>query len=345
MPRCICQLIPPHLLEHVAANAKDQEARQAAQQSLVATSRLAGQREVLSRMHLATVTTGVKDRVVYDARGGQYLPGQVVRREGNNAHSDPTVNNAYDGAGWTYDLLKVAFGRESLDGQGLRLTSTVHFGQRYDNAFWNGAQMCYGDGDGVLFGQFAAVLDVIGHELCHGLTQYSANLTYQGQSGALNEHVSDAFGSMVKQYTYGQDAASADWIIGQGILAPTLNGVGIRSMKEPGTAYDDPQMGRDPQPGHMRDYKNLRPDQDAGGVHINSGIPNKAFFLAATRMGGYTWERAGRVWYLTLTERLTPNADFHAFAQATVQVASQLFPGDAQGTQAVQSAWQDVGVL
>ena len=170
--------------------------------------------------------------------------------------------------------------------------ASVHYDQDYDNAFWNGDQMVFGDGDGVIFTGFTKALDVIGHELTHGVTQFTANLDYNAQSGALNESFSDVFGSLVKQYRNGEDTASADWLIGKGILAPGIHGVALRSMKAPGTAYDDPKLGgKDPQPADMSGYVDTADDN--GGVHLNSGIPNHAFFLLADQLGGNAWDDAG----------------------------------------------------
>ena len=128
------------------------------------------------------------------------------------------------------------------------------FDWSYANAFWDGAQMVFGDGDGEIFGNFTGSIDVTGHELTHGVTQYTANLSYEGQSGALNESISDVFGSLAKQHHRGQSAADADWLIGADIFRPGVSGVALRSLKAPGTAYDDPRLGRDPQPAHMSGY-------------------------------------------------------------------------------------------
>src|SRR5262245_54891431 len=155
--------------------------------------------------------------------------------------------------------------------------------------------MVFGDGDGTLFNRFTISIDVIGHELTHGVTGSEANLTYQGQAGALNESISDVFGSLIKQYSLNQTAAAADWLIGAGLLASSVKGVALRSMKAPGTAYNDPTLGKDPQPDNMSKF--VHTAEDSGGVHINSGIPNKAFFLVATSLGGHAWEKAGQVWY------------------------------------------------
>ena len=187
----------------------------------------------------------------------------------------------------------------------MRLDFTVHYGEDYNNAFWNGTQMVYGDGDGELFDRFTKRIDVIGHELTHGITEYEAALNYQGQPGALNESFSDVFGSLIKQYTLKQTVDKADWLIGKGVFSKKVKGVALRSMQQPGTAYYDPTIGKDPQPGHMKNY--VKTSNDNGGVHINSGIPNRAFYLAAIEIRGYGWEKTGKIWYITLRDRMREN--------------------------------------
>jgi Zn-dependent metalloprotease len=295
----------------------------------------------------ALAATG-KSRNVYDAAFGSSLPGTLIRAEGSAASPDIAVNEAYDGAGVTYDLFFNIFGRNSIDGRGMRMDSTVHFGKSYDNAFWNGSQMVYGDGDEDLppaerlFNRFTACLDVIGHELAHGVTQHEANLNYSGQPGALNESMSDVFGSLVKQYLRNQTADQADWIIGEGLLTSNVNGVGIRSMKAPGTAYNDPVLGKDPQPAHMSAYVNTTSDN--GGVHINSGIPNHAFYTACVTLGGYAWEKMGRVWYKALTEKLNSSSNFQAAANLTYQAAGELYGVGSTEQTAVKVGWAKVGI-
>jgi Zn-dependent metalloprotease len=258
------------------------------------------------------------------------------------------VNEAYDGSGVTYDLFNNEYQRNSIDGNGMRLDSTVHYRRGYDNAFWDGEQMVYGDGDEDLpederlFNRFTIAIDIIGHELTHGVTQFEAKLQYFQQPGALNESMSDVFGSLVKQYQLQQLASEADWIIGGGLLTENVNGVGIRSMKEPGTAYDDPVLGKDPQPGHMRDY--VTTISDNGGVHINSGIPNRAFYITAVELGGFAWERAGQIWYVTLKDKLTATSRFQDCASQTYQVAGQLFGAGSVEQQAVRKGWAEVGL-
>ena len=204
------------------------------------------------------------------------------------------MDEAYDGLGDTYDFYQVMLQRNSIDDRGMPLNGTVHYGRKMDNAFWDGQRMNFGDGDGVLFHRFTISKDIIGHELTHGVTEAEAQLIYQGQPGALNESISDVFGSLVKQYVNGrQGADQADWLIGQGLLAENVHGVALRSMKDSGSAFDDPNLGKDTQPGHMDNY--VHTNEDNGGVHTNSGIPNKAFYLVAHGIGGYAGEKAGPI--------------------------------------------------
>ncbi|HEY5801411.1 MAG TPA: M4 family metallopeptidase, partial [Burkholderiaceae bacterium] len=271
-----CLIVPPHMLEQIAQHSPDPVARQKAVRSLQLHAQLRGMRMGAQQTPSAAAPLKIKRRTIYDARNRTRLPGVVAMREGDSASNDIAINEAYEGSGLTYDFYKELFGRLSIDNRGMKLDSTVHYGQSYDNAFWNGRQMVYGDGDGVYFNRFTISVDVIAHELTHGVTQFSAGLEYQDQPGALNESMSDVFGSMIKQYQRKQDANSADWLIGEGLLVPKAgtNRTALRSLKAPGTAYDDPELGKDPQPWHMRDY--FPGPEDNGGVHINSGIPNHA---------------------------------------------------------------------
>jgi len=286
---------------------------------------------------------GAPDRRVFDAQRREDLPGVLVRAEGEPETGDVAVSQAYDALGDTYALFWDAYRRDSIDAAGMRLDATVHFGDRYDNAFWDGARMVFGDGDGEIFRGFTGSVSIVGHELAHGVTERTANLVYQDQSGALNEHVSDVFGALVEQRTLGQTADEATWLVGAGIFTPRVRGVALRSMRAPGTAYDDVVLGRDPQPAHMRDYVETR--EDNGGVHINSGIPNRAFVAVADALGGHAWERAGRIWYDTLTTgRIPATATFAQFAAATRAVAAERHGTGSAEERAVADGWALVGV-
>lgn len=285
-----------------------------------------------------------KTRTIFDANNLTRLPGELVRREDQGPTGDVAVDEAYDYLGATWDLYFEEYGRNSLDDAGMSLNATVHFSRDYDNAFWDGRQMVFGDGDGEIFERFTKAIDVVGHELTHGVIEHEAGLVYFGQPGALNESLADVFGSLVKQYKAKETAEEADWLIGEGLfIEGAVDGVALRSMKAPGTAYDDPVLGKDTQPAHMKDY--LRTLSDNGGVHTNSGIPNKAFYLAATRIGGPAWEAAGLVWYKTLQDpRLRRSAKFQGFAMLTTVVASTLFGASSRELEAIRSAWNDVGI-
>ncbi len=341
-------IIPPFVFESIAANGTDAQ-RDRAVISMEVSAVIREQRTDGTDLATSAVAAPGKERIVYTANNTTNLPGTPVRSEGSPATGDAAVDEAYDGSGDTYDLFKDVYARSSIDDNNMRLDSTVHYRVGYDNAFWNGSQMVYGDGDEDLpvdqrlFNRFTKSLDVIGHELTHGVTEFSAGLVYRDQSGALNEHFSDVFGTLVRQRKLNQTAGEADWIVGGDLLTANVNGVGIRSMKAPGTAYDDPVIGKDPQPGHMDDFVNTTSDN--GGVHINSGIPNRAFYLVATEIGGNAWGDAGMIWYRTLTDgRLTPQATFDGAAALTFAVAGELHGAGSTQQTAVANGWNGVGI-
>lgn len=284
-------------------------------------------------------------RAVYDAKNTSdenQLPGEIARVEGNPAVKDNAVNEAYDNCGKVLKFYKDLFNWNSIDNNNMHVVSSVHFGEQYGNAFWDPdrEQMVYGDGDNFLH-NFTGCIDVIGHEMTHAVTEYTSPLNYQGQPGALNEHVSDVFGIMVKQFAENEKAADADWLIGEGCLLPGIKGVALRSMKAPGTAYDDEALGKDPQPDHFKDYRPTTSDN--GGVHLFSGIPNKAFYLSSVAFGGYSWEKAGKIWWETMRSgQIAPRSTFLQFADVTISKAEELFGAD--GKKIVKDAWAQVGV-
>ena len=343
-------ILPPYMLRNIVENGSADQ-RQQALRNIVSAEAVRVQREVVAKEgppEGLMEAIGGMNRIVYSAQNAGNLPGQQVRVEGGPPTGDAAADEAYDGAGATHSLYKDVYNRDSIDGNGARLDSTVHYRVGYDNAFWNGQQMVYGDGDEDLpvaerlFNRFTIAIDVIGHELTHAVTQFTANLVYQGQSGALNESMSDVFGSLVKQRTRGQTAAEADWIIGEGLFTSRVNGNGIRNMKQPGTAYNDPVLGKDPQPGHMRDY--VQTQSDNGGVHINSGIPNRAFYVTAFNIGGFAWEKAGQIWYVTLQSKLGQSANFATAAAKTYEAARDLYGQGSLEQQAVKAGWAEVGI-
>jgi Zn-dependent metalloprotease len=285
---------------------------------------------------------GSSRRKVYNADYKSSLPGDLVREEGQPPVSDMAVNEAYDHLGSTYLFFWDNYGRDSIDDKGMPLNATVHYQKNYTNAFWNGKELVIGDGDGELFNRFSFGVDIVANQLVHGIIQFECPLQYWGQAGALIESISDVFGLMVKQYSLHQTADQADWLIGQGLFTSNVNGVALRSMKAPGTAYNDPVLGKDPQPAHMRDY--VQTESDNGGIHINSGIPNHAFYLIAMELGGHAWEKAGRIWYFTLINKLSKSSNLQDFANSTHQTAGELFGVDSMEQQVVKKGWAEVGI-
>lgn len=345
-------IIPPYMLQSIIEKGTPEQ-RERALRSYGISNSVRTARSIASAFPVRSTLLGsgfaasagkipTVQRTIYDAHHKWDLPGTVVRAEGQAPTGDPAADEAYDGLGSTFDFYQQIYQRNSIDNQGLPLLASVHYGDE-NNAFWNSRQLIFGDGDGVLFNRFTSVIDVIAHEFTHGVTQYAAELYYERQSGALNESISDVFGSLVKQYMRKQTADQADWLIGQGLFTANVQGVALRSMKAPGTAYNDPVLGKDPQPAHMANYDPT--PMDNYGVHINSGIPNRAFCLAATSLGGFAWEKAGLIWYTALHDpALRPNAEFMLFAHLTVKAADQLYGSGNKEGQAIRNAWNEVGV-
>ncbi|KAH8103039.1 hypothetical protein BXZ70DRAFT_768283 [Cristinia sonorae] len=367
---CCCFVIPPYILNNIVnhPNAPD-SAKTYAREALLHTGSMHQRRNgyvarrlnaaqgqstgvvpgiVLSNISSSTATattTKRLNRMIYSASHTEILDYTLLRSEGGAATSDVAERECYDGFGSTFQFYSDIFDRNSINNGGITLTGTIHFSNNYSNAFWDGAQMVFGDGDGIYFNRFTASLDVIGHELTHGVTQYTANLVYKGQSGALNESMSDVFGIMVKQYKLNQTAAQSNWLIGAELFTSRVNGVALRSMKRPGTAYNDSVIGKDLQTSTYAEVlSNYYPDNDDnGGVHIHSGVPNRAFYLVATNLGGYSWDRAGRIWWAVLSGgQLKPTANFHDFAKLTCAQAESLYGSSVKAV--VEKAWRDVGI-
>ncbi len=349
-------VIPPHMVDSIALRGNASQKKMAADlQKLCEQTRRkrvmhtqsssgapVGQQSARGATPAAMAKPARPIRRVYDAQNQITLPGELAREEGQDAVADASVNRAYDGAGDTYRMLLEVYGRDSIDGSGMALVSSVHVLEDYNNAFWNGQQMAYGDGDGKLFLDFTNSLGVIGHEFAHGVIQFSGGLIYQDQSGALNEHIADVLGGLVDQYKHRQPVAEASWLVGEEILGPEVTGTALRSLRAPGTAYQDNVLGRDPQPFHMDHFVNTTSDN--GGVHINSGIPNHAFFLASMLVGGNAWEHTGQIWYDALQTINNPHAQFSDWANETVEAARSRFGVGSREGVAVRRAWKLVGI-
>ena len=254
--------------------------------------------------------------------------------------------NVIRGGRASWDFYWQLFGRNSIDKKGMTIMQYIHYDKGLDNAYWDGRRMVYGDGDGIVFGSFTSDIDIIGHELTHGVMENEANLEYENQAGALNESFSDIFGIMIKQRYKNQDVKKADWLIGENVMKG-IN-YALRSLKAPGTAYrNHPELGDDPQPATMENYVEMpnTPAGDWGGVHINSGIPNFAFYVAAFNMGGYAWEKAGRIWYAVLTDTHLPHdAKFSVVKDFTIVHAEKIFGVGSTEAKAVKQGWMEAKV-
>ncbi|MCH5585545.1 M4 family metallopeptidase [Shimazuella sp. AN120528] len=281
----------------------------------------------------------LKDQIrnisTYDAKhedeNSPVITGKLVSSKTKN-FSDPSSVDAHAYAEATYDFYKKSFGRNSFDGKGSAIKSYVHVGDKWNNAAWDGEKMIYGDGDGKTFISLAGGLDVVAHELTHAVTQYTANLEYQGESGALNESISDIMGVMVD---------SDDWLLGEDIYTPNKPGDALRSMADP-TKYNQPDNYDDRYLGW----------QDNGGVHINSGINNKAAYLIAAggthydvKVVGIGRAKTKAIYYRALTNYLTPSSQFIDMRDAAIQSATDLYGANSKEVTSVSKAYDAVGVV
>ena len=277
-------------------------------------------------------------RLIYDSQHTESQRLFLVREEGQSPCGDADADAAHDLAGVVHHYLLEHLHWNSLDNRGMNLISNVHLGKEYNNAFWDGDEMSYGDGDGTWFTGFARAIDVTAHEMAHGVIQHTAGLRYEGQPVALNEHFADVLATVVKQYHKGQDAATGDWLLGDEVMGPELNGRAIRSLKDPGSE----DIPLDPQPAHMHDL--YQGEEDNRGVHINSGIPNKAFYLVAMKTGT---PAAAQLWFAAL-KKLRPASQFSDLYEA---LAASVLPLVHQGTlplnclQVLEGAFGEVGIL
>jgi Zn-dependent metalloprotease len=229
------------------------------------------------------------------------------------------------------------FNRNSIDNAGMTMMSSVHYGNRFNNAMWNGSQMLYGDGDNSIFVDFTLGNDVIGHELTHGVTQHSLQLNYSDDAGGLNESMSDCFGSMFRQWQANQDAASADWLIGKDIMGPTAHDRGLTCLRDMANPAATHCLAAQP-----TQYSQVTPGMDP---HYSSGPPNLAFSTACRTLGGKSWDKIGQVWYRSLTGfGPSPDMTMPDFANRTRQVAQQMFSGTPAVGDAVDQGWKAVGL-
>lgn len=304
-----CLIVPPYILEALA-----RQGSQPCKRALNDTLRILHKRNnALNNLLSRPVPEAHAERLVYSCNQRYEQRLVLVRAENSKAVEDAVTNSAYDTSGYVRDYYRATFELNSMDNQGMPVISNVHYGVKYNNAYWDGDEMTYGDGDGIQFTSFATAIDVVAHELTHGVTQFMANLDYKGQSGALNEHFSDVFATIIKQKFQKQDVSEADWLIGNTIVTKKFPGKALRSMKDPGTANDF-----DIQPSHMNNYYSGGDDNQ--GVHINSGIPNKAFYLTAMETG---IDRASQIWFESL-KALWRTANFTDMLAVTIAACERL---------------------
>ncbi len=302
-------------------------------------------------------STASKDRTklcreIWDSHETPAEQGERIWKEGQPIpENDREVKNAIEGVGHVWNFYKTLFNRLSIDNKGLPIIQSVRYreeeDEEYCNAFWDGEQMFYGSGGKRFTNSFTSDLDIIAHELTHGVIDCEAKLEYKFQSGALNESFADVFGILIKQWANKTSVRKSDWLIGKKVLIG-INA--LRSMKAPGTAFkNDPVFGDDPQPAHMKQFKKMRNTEngDYGGVHINSGITNLAFYITSFELGGNAWEKAGAIWYAALTDHklMKKNSDFADAAVATIKKATLLFGNGSLAVKAVEKGWKEVGVI
>ncbi|KQL50545.1 flagellar biosynthesis protein FlgM [Heyndrickxia shackletonii] len=238
-----------------------------------------------------------------------------------------------------YEYYLKEHGRNSLDGKGMAINSYVHYDKNYNNAFWNGAWMTYGDGDGEFFISLSAGLDVAAHEMTHGVISHTANLVYRNQPGALNESFTDVFGALVDD---------KDWEIGEEIMAPAAKANGVtrlRSMSDPNSVVvsnaQRAAYGSGVYPAHMKEYYNMPQSVDNGGVHVNSSITNHAAYLIGQEIGR---KKLGQIYYRAISVYLTPNSNFSDARKAIVQSAIDLYGEGSAEEAAANSGFDAVGI-
>lgn len=344
---CGCFIVPTNVLERLAKDDRltapqrksfaDTVALEADWRKVrVASSKLTRLAQSILPQGLTVAATAAAPVIsVFDCQHGSILPGTPLTNPGTSA--DQTAKRAFVETAAVADFYRTAFGRNSLDDAGMGLLSSIHYSLNYNNAFWNGTQMTYGDGDGSIFVDFTLSNDVIAHELTHGVTQFTAGLAYTNQAGGLNESMSDVFGSMFRQWRANQSANAADWLIGKDIMGPGATARGFTCLRD----LSDPAASHclSPQPVNFSAYRN------GMDPHESSGIPNVAFYKAATAIGGKSWEKTGKIWYQALTGfGPTPNLKMKTFANRTRTLAGTSFPTEPAIKTAIDSAWKAVGL-
>jgi Zn-dependent metalloprotease len=344
--RCTCHIVPQKVLKRFAEDTSfsDEQRKHFADTMKIDVElrKLRTQAGKLTRVaNLVAAPMGLTAAAappaitVFDCNHSQTPPGAQVADPANAA--DATAKRAFVETSSVAAFYLQVFGRNSIDDAGMSMVSSIHFGTGYPNAFWNGSQMTYGDGDGSLFIDFTLGNDVIAHELTHGVTQHSLQLSYVNEAGGLNESLSDCFGSMFRQWEAKQDVTQADWMIGKDVVGPGATAKGYTCLRDLS----------DPAGSHCLGAQQVKFSQYKAGMdpHESSGIPNLAFYTIAKAVGGNSWDKVGQIWYKAMTGfDPTPAMKMKAFADRTRSVAAQLNPGDAAVAGAVDAGWKSVGL-
>lgn len=328
-------ILPPYLIDEIVS--RDPTLVHLRETTLV-TQKLFLARASANNRFARLVGAGKSEIDIYDAEETYDRTRKLARTEGGPVCGIEDADNAYTFSVYIRNFFMEVLGRNGIDASGMRMITTVRYGKKYNNAYWDGTQMTEGKGDGIIFGTFT-ILDVHGHEVGHGETEFHGNgkFVYRAQPGALNEHLSDVRGETLEMWVKKTLPLDHDWVIGNGIFMPKINGTGIRNMLKPGTAYNDPKLGKDPQPAKMSDY--YKGSGDNYGVHINSGIPNAAFAAFCCELND--WVVPAKIWYAT--RAAAPNKpSFAQFAATTIDAAKAL--GFAKFEAPLRKAWTDVEV-
>jgi Zn-dependent metalloprotease len=344
---CTCYIVPLHVLRRLSNDRKlSKEQRKHFADTMkidVEQRKLRTQVAKLARVTSLVAAGAVAPGAVaaapaitvHDCNHGEATPGALVNDPATS--SDVTAKQVFVETTSVAAFYSEVFGRNSIDGAGMTMLSSIHYSISYNNAFWNGSQMTYGDGDGEIFIDFSKGNDVIGHELTHGVTQHSLQLTYVNEPGGLNESISDCFASMFRQWEAKQDVNAGDWLIGADVMGPTAKQRGMTCLRDLSNPASTSCLS--PQPTN---YSQFKTGMDP---HISSGIPNLAFSTICKAIGGNSWDKAGKIWYKSLTGfGPTPNMKMSAFANRTRSVAADLFAGDTAVANAVDAGWKTVGL-
>ena len=337
-----CFIIPPAVLRAISrGQLVKKKPDKIFGDSFLETQRL---RSIREGFRVATVTTRRSFAMappvhqpaerLFDCKHRESLPGEPVSDPSHDPFETVSATTAR-----VAEFYRAVLGRNSIDGRGMDLISSLNYGIDYQNAFWNGQQMVYGNGDQKIFIDFWRSADVIGHELTHGVTQNESGLRYEGESGALNESISDCFGAVFNQWVNKWPATNDQgWLIGAGIMGPDAKSAGYTCLRD----MVDPTRKHclSPQPDSYDEF------DPAGDVHENSGIANKAFALFARAVGGNSWDAPIKVWYDACTGRhLSSSAAFSDFAVATIAAADRWDKANkTKVKQAVVEAWGKVKV-